>query len=70
MANIKGLKKRGCLLVQLLDEKFDAFYHTRQYLTEEKLADILWYFSVEDYEDMIRAIDKYKVGFCMMNMKI
>lgn len=63
LANIKGLKKRGCLLVQLLDEKFDAFYHTRQYLTEEKLADILWYFSVEDYEDMIRAIDKYKVGF-------
>ncbi len=61
--SFEGMMGRCELFIRLLSSKFDAFYHTYDYLDEGVLIEFFWNLDLRDFQGFIESAEKYGIDF-------
>ncbi len=61
--SFEGMMGRCELFIRLLSRKFDAFYHTYNYLDEGVLMEFFWNLDLGEFHSLIESAEKYSIDF-------
>lgn len=59
----EGMMGRCEILIRLLLDKFDAFYHTYDCLDDSSLMEFFWNLNLEEFQTLIELAEKYDIDF-------